>query len=176
MKIALSGLHSQGKTTLLNIFDNNQIFKDYYKVPSPTRILQSEGFVINESGDEVTQTLIMMQHYKNAAKCGTRAFFDRCTLDGLAYSLFFKEKLKDKKVYSLIVDLFKLTIQSYDVIFYIEPELELQNDNTRSLDRVFFDNVKQNFEDVIAEYKIDVKRVKGTIQERVDFIQKFIII
>ena len=72
--------------------------------------------------------------------------------------------------------MFKLTIQSYDVIFYIEPELELQNDNTRSLDRVFFDNVKQNFEDVIAEYKIDVKRVKGTIQERVDFIQKFIII
>ena len=176
MKIALSGLHSQGKTTLLNIFDTNQTFKDYYKVPSPTRILQSEGFVINESGDEITQTLIMMQHYKNVVKCGTKAFFDRCTLDGLAYSLFFEEKLKDKKVYNLIVDLFKLTIQNYDVIFYIEPELELQNDNTRSLDRVFFDNVKQNFEDVIAEYKIDVKRVKGTIQERVDFIQKFIII
>ena len=65
MKIALSGLHSQGKTTLLNELNKVDLFKHFTKIPSPTRILQSEGFKINENGDETTQACIMMQHLKN---------------------------------------------------------------------------------------------------------------
>lgn len=170
MKIALSGLHSQGKTTLLNSLTDVDQFKTFTKVSSPTRTLQQEGFTINEQGNETTQTLIMMQHYKNVVLHNKNAIFDRCALDGIAYGLFFSKQIHQNNLNKLHEELFLNTIKHYDIIFYIEPELELKDDNTRSLDINFFNNVKLNFENVIQTYNLNVLRVKGSIQERVDFI------
>lgn len=176
MKIALSGLHSQGKTTLLNELDKINLFKDYVKVPSPTRILQQEGFKINECGDESTQLCIMMQHLKNVLQFNSYSIFDRCALDGYAYGLVFRKKIIDRQLFNVFKELFYTTIKQYDYIFYIEPELEIINDNTRSLDINFFNEVKDNFECTIRDNNIPVRRVRGSIQERVDFIKKTIII
>lgn len=172
MKIALSGLHSQGKTTLLNELVKLDKFKYFTKVSSPTRLLQKEGFTINEHGDEVTQTCIMMQHLKNVLQYNKNAIFDRCALDGYAYGLVFRKKLINERLFHVFNELFYTTMKHYDFIFYIEPELEVVNDSTRSLDINFFNTVKSNFEDVILKHNINVKRVKGTIQERVDFITR----
>lgn len=174
MKIALSGLHSQGKTTLLNELNKVDLFKHFTKIPSPTRILQSEGFKINENGDETTQACIMMQHLKNVLQFNNNAIFDRCALDGYAYGLVFKESLMREDLFQVFNELFHTTMKHYDVIFYVEPELELVNDSTRSLDVNFFNEVKDNFEFAIKHYNVNVKRVKGSIQERVDFIKKTI--
>lgn len=174
MKIALSGLHSQGKTTLLNALHEVEELASFTRVPSPTRILQSEGFSINESGNEITQTCIMMQHLKNVLQYSSNAIFDRCALDGIAYSNFFNGSIVKENLNELFLELFKNTINRYDVIFYIEPELKLEDDNVRSLDENFFNNVKANFENIITQYNVDVVRLKGSVQERVDLIKKTI--
>jgi hypothetical protein len=172
MKIALSGAHSQGKTTLLNLFVKKKYGQSFVRVPSPTRILSSEGFKINESGDASTQSMIMIQHFKNVISYNSFSIFDRCALDGLAYSLFFENKLKDSNLYNLVQELFITTIHRYDYIFYIEPELGIADDGVRSDSSLFFNNVVSNFEKIITDYNLNVIRVRGTVEQRLDLIAK----
>lgn len=174
MKIALSGAHSQGKTTILNELIKNKWAQTYIRVQSPTRVLASEGFNINEKGDATTQTMIMIQHFKNVTIFNNNSIFDRCALDGLAYSLFFEKDLRDKNLFDLIKELFKQTIKQYDFIFYIEPELAVKSDGTRSTDNVFFTSVVSNFKSVIDEYNIPVIRIKGSVEQRIELIHKAI--
>lgn len=174
MKIALSGAHSQGKTTLLNELVKDGRMQGYACVPSPTRILAAEGFSINESGNAKTQSMIMVQHFKNVTTFNLNALYDRCALDGLAYSMFFEKDLRDNKLWDIAVSVFEYTINQYDYIFYIEPELSLKDDGTRSVDYNFFNTVVNNFENIIKIYNLNVVRVKGTVQQRVDLIMKTI--
>lgn len=174
MKIALSGAHSQGKTTILNELIKLKWAQAFIRVQSPTRILASEGFNINENGDATTQAMIMLQHFKNVTIFNKNSIFDRCALDGLAYSLFFEKDLRNKNLFNLTEELFKQTIKQYDFIFYIEPELAIKDDGTRSTNNAFFTNVVNNFQQVIGEYDIPVIRIKGSIEQRIELINKAI--
>jgi len=174
MKIAISGLGSQGKTTLLNALSSTEEFKNFKTAPSPTRIIQSEGFSINEKGTNETQMLIMMQHLKNVLLFTENTIFDRCALDGIAYSLYVTRNTTSKSFESLLYSLFEETIKQYDYIFYIEPELALVEDGTRSTDLDFFNGVKECFEQSIAKFNLPVIRIKGTVEERVELMLKTI--
>jgi uncharacterized protein YutD len=57
-------------------------------------------------------------------------------------------------------------IDSYDIIFYVEPELPLIEDGQRTVDKLFFDNVVQSFDCIIKSYAIPVIRLKGSIDDR----------
>jgi len=172
MKIALSGAHGQGKTTLLNELKKDIRYKHFNFINSPTRQLMSEGNIINESGNANTQLLIMMQHFKNT--CCDDAVFDRCVIDGLAYSLYFWSEISKNQLSNTFIELFNHTIKQYDVIFYIKPELILTDDGTRSQDIKFFNSVVNNFNNVLKEYNIKYTELKGTVKERVDLIHRVV--
>lgn len=173
MRIAISGCSSQGKTTLMNALFEVDEFKHFKKVSSPTRILQQEGFSINEEGNEKTQLLIMMQHFKNVLQYQENSFFDRCALDGLAYSMFFYDKIKISGFEKLLINLFEHTIKQYSIIFYIVPELPIIDDNTRSLNMHFFNSTKDYFNTIISRYNIPVIYLQGTVKERVEIVKKY---
>jgi len=145
MKIAISGAHSQGKTTLVNALQDSGLLSDYMFKTSLTRGMQEAGYNINEDGDETTQLAIMVKHFQRLSEKGN-IIYDRCALDGYAYSRVLPIRLK---VLDIIRDLFLLMSRNYDIIFYVEPELPLIEDGQRTTKKDFFDRVVQSFEIVI---------------------------
>ena len=163
MKIAISGVHGQGKTTILNALKDIEIFKDFTFVDSPTRALIGTHS-INEAGTQDTQAAIMFQHYIN--QINDNVIVDRCALDGMAYTTYFTDQIS-LTIYSVLRSLYLYLINRYDIIFYIEPELELVSDGTRSINLPFFEAVKNNFEYLIRSDKIKVVSVQGTVEQRI---------
>lgn len=169
MKIAISGGASQGKSTLVNLLSKDKDFANFSFHTNLTRSLQNTGIPINELGTGVTQLYVMAKHYEFLNTKGS-VLYDRCALDGLAYSMYFfnviEQPLKD-----VIKKLFETMIFRYNRIFYIEPELSLVVDGQRSVNREFFEAVNKNFEAVIRDYEINVIRIKGSIEERIELIK-----
>jgi len=162
MKIAISGAHSQGKTTLVKYLQDINVLTDFKFKTSLTRGMQKAGYDINEDGDEVTQLAIMTKHLQRLNEKGD-TIYDRCALDGYAYSMAL---IKDIKVLDIIRDLFLVMIDRYDIIFYVEPELPLIEDGQRTVNKDFFDSVVQSFDCIIKSYAIPVVRLSGSVEER----------
>jgi nicotinamide riboside kinase len=162
MKIAISGAHSQGKTTLVNYLQDTGKLSEFDFMTSLTRGMQEAGYSINEDGDEVTQLAIMAKHFQRLSKVGN-IIYDRCALDGYAYSM---SLVKNLNVLDIIRDMFLLMIDSYDIIFYVEPELDLVEDGQRTVNKDFFDSVVQSFDSIIKSYAIPVVRLSGSVEER----------
>lgn len=162
MKVAISGAHSQGKTTLVKALQDSQLLNDFSFMTSLTRGMQEAGFNINEDGDEVTQLMIMTKHLQRLNEEGN-IIYDRCALDGYAYSL---SLVKDLRVLDIIRDLFLLMIDRYDIIFYVEPELPLVEDGQRTVNKDFFESVVQSFQTIIQSYNVPVIRISGSVQDR----------
>lgn len=163
MKIAISGAHGQGKTTILNALKNIDEFKQFTFVDSPTRALIGTH-AINEAGTQDTQVAIMFQHYIN--QINDNVIVDRCALDGMAYTTYFTEQI-NLSIFSILRSLYLYLLQQYDIIYYIEPELELLGDGTRSVNLPFFEAVKNNFEYLIRSDKIKITSVQGTVEQRI---------
>jgi nicotinamide riboside kinase len=162
MKIAISGAHSQGKTTLVNALQESGLLYGFKFKTSLTRGMQEAGYNINEDGDEVTQLAIMVKHFQRLSEEGN-IVYDRCALDGYAYSMALPIRLK---VLDVIRDLFLLMTDKYDIIFYVEPELPLIEDGQRTTKKEFFDRVVQSFEALIKSFSVPVVRIKGSVEER----------
>jgi thymidylate kinase len=165
MKIAISGAHGQGKTTILNSLRHLSVFKDYVFVDSPTRTLQA-NYLINENGTQDTQVSIMYKHYVNVMTNGNNIILDRCALDGISYSTYFKSKI-DAGIFSSLQQMYLFLMKQYDIVFYINPELKLTSDGVRSLDVGFFNDVKNTFENLIEENKHNVTRLSGSNEQRI---------
>jgi nicotinamide riboside kinase len=169
MKIAISGGASQGKSTLVRALEGDTDFTGYNFFTNLTRNLNQKGIPINENGTAVTQLHVMLSHYERLQYEGN-AVLDRCALDGLAYSMYFFDKI-EQPVRVVITKLFELMIRKYDKIFYITPELPLVNDGERSTNQDFFNIVNKNFEAIIENYKVKVTRLSGTVEERIQQIK-----
>lgn len=163
MRIAISGPHGQGKTTLINTLKEIEEFNNFTFVPSPTRTISSTHS-INEKGTQDTQVAIMFQHYIN--QMNDNVILDRCALDGIAYTRYF-EKHMNSNVISAIYNLYSYLIPRYDIIFYTEPEIPLVSDGTRSVSIEFFNTIIKNFEIFIRRDKIKITSLSGNNEQRV---------
>jgi nicotinamide riboside kinase len=169
MKIAISGAQSQGKTTLVEALRKDTDFENFNFEVNLTRNLDKRGIPINENGTALTQLSVMLGHFERLSKPGN-FIYDRCALDGLAYSMFFYKKI-DTHIQTAIENMFMSMIGKYDCIFYIVPELPLIEDGQRSVKKDFFEKVCKNFEIVISEYRLNVIRIAGPVNTRINTIK-----
>ena len=172
MKIAISGAHCTGKTTLVNALKDSGKYTDFIFRSNLLRGLKDMGIPINENGNTVTQLYVMTKFYEFAHVPGD-AILDRCALDGLSYTMYFYDEM-NKEMQTVFQKLFEQTIHKYDAICYVEPELPLIDDGVRSIDRNFYDTVVMNFESLINSYEIPVHRISGTVEQRVKQVSKII--
>lgn len=173
MLISFSGAQSTGKTTLLN---HLQSLNEHVKfIPEVTRLVRREyNLPINEEGTDVTQLMIISEHLRNAYKLDEEScILDRCSLDGLVYTYWLCLQHKVSMcVYSFAEFIFSKTIEKYDVIFYTSPDdVKLIDDGERSANADFRDDIIKLFESYIKEYKINVVRLSGTVEERLQTIK-----
>ena len=172
MIIGISGSHSQGKTTLVNALQQREEFKDFVFKSGLTRDLHKLGIPINELGTDVTQLYVMCKHYEYSKSAGD-VVLDRCALDGLAYTNVVLEDHDDSDFKHALGIIARKCFKAYDIIFYVRPELELEDDGTRTVDKKFFDRVVKSFEywlDVIKTYRDPVRVVElhGSVEQRVE--------
>lgn len=180
MRVSFTGAQSTGKTTLLN--KCKEIYKDYKFVDEVTRYVRRTYDVkINEIGGTETQLYILAEHIKNHLKPDENLILDRCILDGYVYT---KYQVVNGKVSEQVLHAFSgvygLLMDKLDYIFYTDPsDVKLVDDGERSVDFKFRDDIIVLFEDLI-EYKMSPKnkekvvRLKGTIEERMQTIEKYL--
>jgi nicotinamide riboside kinase len=172
MKIAISGAHCTGKTTLVNALKDSGKYNDFIFRSNLLRGLKELGIPINELGNTTTQMYVMTKFYEFLHTPGN-AILDRCVLDGMAYTMYFYPEITEN-MQSVFERIFEEIIFKYDAICYVVPELDLIDDGVRSVDKNFYNQVVQNFEILIDEYSIPVHRISGSVEKRVKQINKII--
>jgi nicotinamide riboside kinase len=174
MKLAFTGAQSTGKTTLLKELKRDPDFSLKYDFRDEiTRRMQKKGLSINESGNDITQLLIMNSHIKNSLI--DNVIMDRCALDGLVYTDWMYRKGKIQQwVIEYADNVFKMLIDRYDYIFYLVPEFDIEDDGVRSTDIDFRNEIVILFEQYIKAWNIPVIKLTGTVEQRLNKIKETI--
>ena len=180
MIFSFTGAQCTGKTTLLkHLYKENGDYPFVF-VPEVTRLIRREyNMPINESGDDLTQMLIMTEHVRNIFRDradhivrGVHQILDRCALDGIVYSHYLLDKGKiNRATYDACDLIYKKLINKYDVIFYTShKDVELVDDGERSVDNIFREDIIGLF-DMYMQYNIiengpRIVHLEGTVKER----------
>jgi|TARA_R110000851_G_scaffold176256_1_gene322855 dephospho-CoA kinase len=180
MIISFTGAQSTGKTTLLNLIRDKNY--DFNYVDEVTRRIKREyNLPINESGGDITQSMIMADHIANVYKKGDHdvTVLDRCAVDGVVYTQWLYNNGQVKKAtldHAKLI--FEMLIEEYDAIFITSPvDVELVDDGERSTNIEFREDIQSLFDMYIGHLMVDNKDenvfvVAGTVEERMNYIQK----
>ncbi len=116
----------------------------------------------------------MQEHIVNAFMYDNM-IADRCALDGLVYSHYLAENKKiTEKTYQFAESVFHKLMPEYDLVFYIPPEFEIEDDGTRSINKFFRDRIVTLFDSYIKEEQLITVYLQGSVRERVDTVLKYI--
>ena len=185
MIFSFTGAQCTGKTTLLNHLYKENGDYPFVFVPEVTRLIRREyNMPINESGDDLTQMLIMTEHVRNIFRDradhivrSVHQILDRCALDGIVYSHYLLDKGKiNRTTYDACDLIYKKLINKYDVIFYTShKDVELVDDGERSVDNIFREDIIGLF-DMYMQYNIiengpRIVHLEGTVKERLKTIK-----
>lgn len=175
MKIAISGAQCTGKTTILNKL--YELYPNWVYFKNVVRDIANKGIPINDLGTNDTQKAIMDAHIDNLshAKIDKTYVYDRCLLDWFAFTndLFKNNKISQEQ-FEYFEYNFKKNINSYDIIFYLEPEFEIVDDGFRSTNKEYQNQIVNEFRNVIEKYRVQVIKVSGSVKERINLIIKTI--
>ena len=183
MIFSFTGAQCTGKTTLLkHLYKENGDYPFVF-IPEVTRLIRREyNMPINESGDDLTQMLIMTEHIRNVFRDradhivrGIHQIFDRCALDGIVYSEWLLNEGKiNRTTYDACELIYKKLINKYDVIFYTNPEdVKLVDDGERSVDKRFRDQIIDIFNMYLdrKDFEAEVVELKGSVKDRLKTIK-----
>ncbi len=165
MKIAITGTHRVGKTTLAEKLYES--FPDYESYPEPYFELEEVGYIFPEI-PTVDDYLTQLEYsIKQIAKSGHNAIFDRCPIDLFTYIQATGESLNLQSIFNKVqnatdeIDLLVFVpIEEPDIILCSEselPELRYQ--------------VNDILHDLISDFEIKTIEVKGNLSERLNQIQ-----
>lgn len=169
MRIALSGVQCTGKSTLLKEMEKLPEFKSYEIIYEVVRKMMNE-IKINEDGDKNTQEKILDAHLYNLKP--ENVITDRCIVDCIAYGVYgHKHGNISTDDFAKFITRAGSHLRDYDVIFYIRPEFEMQDDGVRSLNTKFRDEVQGYFEEIIKELD-NVVILSGSVEERMKTIME----
>lgn len=169
MIIGISGAQSVGKTTLLNALRSEQSLKNYNFCTEVTQTVKEYGLPINEAGTGNTQKLIMQEHITNIFLYDNM-ITDRTALDGLVYTIYLYQKGQvSQRMYKFVDTIFDKLIGKYDLLFYILPEFDIEENGIRSTKVDFRNDIVRIFDEVMVNKKIfNYIKLSGSVRLRVE--------
>lgn len=146
MKILITGTHSTGKSTLLGQLKLLDELSGYKFIGGITREAKSFGLEINENGGDLTQLYCMSSDFLNLIQNEDRdVVYDRSILDTAVYTQIL-EKETSFWVKTTTLKMCSLLIDRFDLIFWLRPLQEIEDDGVRSLDIEFQKKVDNGFQ------------------------------
>ena len=167
MKIAFTGAHGTGKTTLVGMLLKN--YPDHQQYTNIQRFFNKnlKNFPISSKANDISQTAITsFLAFEIMTK--DNIICDRSLIDTFAYSDLSKNVKKSSEIRKTFEDALKY----YDMIFYVPIEFKVEDDGLRELDEKFRIEVDKKIKYYIKKYKkiVPIYEIKGSIYERYDTI------
>ena len=162
MKISLTGSQGTGKTTLCEAFINK--YPKFYYLKETARIeIKKAGklpqFMTLDERCAFQERVLDSQIEQELAN--PSFISDRSVFDVLAYTkgLPNYNRLKEKALKHYLKN-------KYDVVFYVPIQFDIEGDSERDPDKKYQQEIDENIMDLIKEFKLPVKIVQGTVDER----------
>ncbi len=179
MRIAVVGPQNTGKTTFIKDFI--QAFPEYV-TPSKTYrdVVSQQSLAINQ-GATVESQKVLIDFYRDqmVKNLEPNIIFDRCLIDGYAYSAYLKELGRfEESFIKEIYDLLYKHIDTIDMIVLIPTALSvgLVDDRLRDTDKTFIDAINRIFINTLLEVsrktKLKIVTVTGDRGKRMDLMKE----
>lgn len=173
MRIAVTGSHNSGKSTIVEMI--SEIFPNYIIYDEPYHLLLEEGYEIQDppSLDDY-QTMLDKSLELIAEEQSGNVLFDRSPVDLLAYTLVSDNYGEiDEDQYFQDV---KNSIESLDVLFYLPIEDIVTQNSPLEEYSDLRENVDIMIQRIINDLAGDtpVKELTGDLETRVSMAEKFI--
>lgn len=168
MKIAFSGTHGVGKTTLLNKLKQYKQFRFYNFVSNVTRDLYVDCENLNISTEpDIFQAFVIHRFVYYHTKY-TNLIADRSCLDSYAYARYwYKKGVLSDATLELNRTLSARYAHMYDHIFWIPcGEFPPLADGIRSDDEKFQKDVENELLEAMEEFNIKPHRLTGSVEQR----------
>ena len=168
MKIAITGTHSTGKTTLAESI-SKEFGMPYIRGDKAIQICQSRfpDTPINKLDTKQQWELqqLMFQSFNEAldmaGDCVTDGFHLTCIPYGIKYT---NGKITQMPGYGAFVQRILEQSKKFDTIFYLPPEIGLENDNFRPLDQALRIDIDKYMYSLLSDY--DFRTLSGTVDAR----------
>ena len=163
MRIAVSGAHSQGKSTFVH--DWVASHPQYIREEEPFRALHAEGYDIRfrqechrfDNGLQMYYNISRVNAYSDSSECVN---FDRCPIDYIAYSQYtanYQTTDIDDAFVEMMVPAVRQSLQNLDwlVFFPITNEwpVEMEDDGIRPVDLPYRDEVDAIFKQIYRDQR-----------------------
>ena len=173
MKIAFTGSHGVGKTTIIKLLEkrlgtNNSVNVTReipriicYLVNNPEYFRRSQNTLVK-------QMIILLGQLTQEHELANTEYLicDRTIFDHWAYTtyLFSDELTEDYKI--TCEEFQKSHMKTYDKIFYIPIEFDVEDDGTRENDKSFQKEIDKIIVENLEKHKIEFITIGGTIEDR----------
>lgn len=175
MKIAFTGSHSTGKTTLLNDAILRLKNKRLSYITEIARNIINRGYPLNMDANIDSYVHYINDQLKaEKAMCESSIFIsDRTLLDPLAYSLVNRDLprpfIPDHFI-SMMEGIWLLEKDNYDLYMYFPIEFPMCSDGVRPTDEVYRSNVSNKILELLTKYKVPHIHVTGSPTERLNIL------
>lgn len=177
MRIAVSGTHFSGKSTLIASLIEQ--LPDHTSVDEPYFLLEEDGYEFSEppSLDEFEQ--LMVRSITEINERGKNTIFDRCPLDYLAYALAITENspLGEDIDIEYWIEKMEDTLQRLDLIIFIPIEYPDRILVPAAQDLKLRMNVDEKLREILLDdslgilENVEVLEVTGSLEKRVKTIK-----
>lgn len=175
MRIAISGSHQTGKTSLAEAL--NRLLPGYTAAEEPYYLLEEEGHEFAALPDREDFEKLLQRSVQSVEESEEDQIFDRCPADCLAYLLV--EMESGSPEYHQWWSLFKKGIQGLDLIVYVPVE-EPDRMKTAKVDlpvlRLKVDRILRDIvlRDTRDDFGIEMLEVSGSTKERATQVMEWI--
>ncbi len=191
MRIAVSGTHSVGKSTL--VADIHQAFGSFVHEEEPYRALRD--FYPIKFGKESTRYCNGIQLFYNISRVQQyrsnrdHVIFDRCPIDYIAYSIYtahHKQTDLDAAFVGSLIEPVRQVLQVLDLIVFVpvsqKHPMHLENDGIRLVDKEYRWEVDRHFKHLYRDglYELfdgkgpKLVEVTGPREERIDQLRPWL--
>jgi len=168
MRIAISGTHFSGKTTLVEAL--SEVLPQYATIEEPYHLLAEEGHEFAELPAIEDFELMLERSIENLDESSQNSIFDRCPADILGYLL----SHIDVEAFDLQAWLSRVqsAIRKLDLIVFLPIEKPDRIVLPLSQDIEYRERVDEQLQEIIMEnrfnFTVDVLEVTGNLKTRVE--------
>jgi hypothetical protein len=172
MRIGLTGTVSVGKTTLVKALQELPEFENYNFFTERSRYLRDLGIPLNT--DSTVKGQLIFAAERSTELMNPDILTDRSIWDVCAFTLSSKTIPFDDRVQ--LVKSFMLLKDEYDIIFYIDPEgTIIENNGVRETDSEYRDKIDWVIQELLLEYPPKkLVKLKGSTEERIQQIKQIL--